>query len=136
MIHNRLRYVMDHEVLVFALRHLVETVSNWIFRSVFGSATSADDSNLTMDFIPEVLDFGAFDRLVRDDSKKRYWLALAKLMAREWFTRRWVVQEMALARKAIVHCCSRMISGYRRSFVWYILGRNCTPATFPGRIHV
>ena len=71
---------------------------------------SADDSSLAMDFIPEVLDFGAFDRLVRDDSKKRYWLALAKLMAREWFTRRWVVQEMALAGKAIVHCGSRMIS--------------------------
>jgi hypothetical protein len=71
---------------------------------------SADDSNLAIDFIPEVLDFGAFDRLVRDDSKKRHWLALAKLMAREWFTRRWVVQEMALARKATVHCGSRIIS--------------------------
>jgi hypothetical protein len=71
---------------------------------------SADDSNLAMDFIPEVLDFGAFDKLIRDNSKKLHWLALAKLMAREWFTRRWVVQEMALARKATVHCGSRIIS--------------------------
>lgn len=72
--------------------------------------SSADDSDLAVDFISEVLDFGAFDRLVRDDSKKRHWLALAKLMAREWFTRRWVVQEMALAQKATVHCGSRAIS--------------------------
>jgi hypothetical protein len=71
---------------------------------------SADNSDLAMEFISEVLDFGAFDRLVRDDSKERHWLALAKLMAREWFTRRWVVQEMALARKATVHCGSRTIS--------------------------
>jgi hypothetical protein len=44
-----------------------------------------------MDFIPEVLNFGAFDKLVRDETRKQHWLALAKLMAREWFTRRWVV---------------------------------------------
>lgn len=72
-----------------------------------GEAT--DDSDLAMDFIPEVLNFGAFDKLVRDETRKQHWLALAKLMAREWFTRRWVVQEMALARNAIVFCGDRQI---------------------------
>ena len=69
-----------------------------------------DDSDLAMEFIPQVLDFGAFDKLVRDETKERHWLALAKLMAREWFTRRWVVQEMALAHRATVYCGSRKIS--------------------------
>jgi hypothetical protein len=70
---------------------------------------AADDGDLAMDFIPEILNFDAFDRLVRDETKKQYWLALAKLVAREWFTRRWVVQEMALARNAIVFCGDRQI---------------------------
>jgi hypothetical protein len=32
------------------------------------------------------------------------WAALANLLGRDWFTRRWVVQEMALAKRAMVYC--------------------------------
>ncbi|KAK3669770.1 hypothetical protein LTR78_010343 [Recurvomyces mirabilis] len=32
------------------------------------------------------------------------WVALLELMKRDWFSRRWVVQEVALAKKATIHC--------------------------------
>ena len=34
---------------------------------------------------------------------------LTILLSRPWFTRRWVVQELALARKAVVHCGGRTV---------------------------
>lgn len=44
-----------------------------------------------------------FDRLCRDKKHAEQWKALLVLMQREWFSRRWVVQEIALARKATVY---------------------------------
>src|SRR2546423_5933526 len=32
------------------------------------------------------------------------WRALLELMQRDWFSRRWVIQEVTLAKKAIIHC--------------------------------
>lgn len=63
-----------------------------------------DQTHLGMEFIPRVLDLDQFDRLVNDVSAAEEWYALAKLMTRQWFTRRWVVQELALARQATLHC--------------------------------
>jgi hypothetical protein len=65
----------------------------------------ADESDIAMDYISEVLDFSAHSlRKV-----KKQTLALSRLLARPWFSRRWVVQEMALARTATVHCGKKHI---------------------------
>ncbi|KAK4554059.1 hypothetical protein LTR86_008900 [Recurvomyces mirabilis] len=40
----------------------------------------------------------------RSASHHGSWVALLELMKRDWFSRRWVVQEVALAKKATVHC--------------------------------
>lgn len=48
-----------------------------------------------------VLDPAQYDSL-SDAQHRKSWQALSKLMKREWFSRRWVVQELALAKRAIL----------------------------------
>lgn len=92
-----------------------------LFSDVFYNASSvciwlgpaADDSDFAMDFIAHILDFHKFDQLTAfplNGDNRRSWLAFSKLIGREWFQRRWIVQEMALARYATVHCGSKSCS--------------------------
>ncbi|KAI1119903.1 heterokaryon incompatibility protein-domain-containing protein [Nemania abortiva] len=64
-----------------------------------------DESKTAIDFIHhEVMELKNFDTIC---SNKRYtekWQALMMLMQRDWFSRRWVVQEIALATKARLYC--------------------------------
>lgn len=45
-----------------------------------------------------------FDRLCNDQRHAPKWRAFVGLMQRDWFSRRWVVQEIALAPTASVYC--------------------------------
>ncbi|KAI1377337.1 HET-domain-containing protein [Hypoxylon crocopeplum] len=64
-----------------------------------------DDSELAMNFIRNrVLNLGDFDRLIRDENAVSEWRALSALIKRRWFSRRWIVQEIAVARTAIILC--------------------------------
>jgi hypothetical protein len=59
---------------------------------------SSDDSKLAMDFIRErVLELWKFDELIENRKLAKHWAALIRLMKRPWFSRRWVVQEIALS---------------------------------------
>jgi hypothetical protein len=71
-----------------------------------GDPTS--DSSAAMEFISQILDFSVHSKSISKKVISRS-LALSKLLARPWFSRRWVVQEMALARKATVHCGTKSI---------------------------
>lgn len=64
----------------------------------------AENSSEAMDFIIECGDLDKFDSLVIDTSASTKWAALLALMRRPWFSRRWIIQEIAFARKAEVHC--------------------------------
>jgi len=64
----------------------------------------ADDSDLALSFIPQVTDLSKFDRIIQDQGSTHKWYALSKLMNRTWFSRRWVVQELAFAREAKIYC--------------------------------
>lgn len=63
-----------------------------------------DDSERAMKFITECLDLPNFDRLVRDSLNSSDWAALSALARRPWFSRRWIVQEIAVAKNATLHC--------------------------------
>ena len=63
-----------------------------------------DDSQLALNFISRVVNLDDFDRLVADRRTPHEWAALSKLMKRAWFSRRWVVQEIALAKSATLYC--------------------------------
>jgi Heterokaryon incompatibility protein (HET) len=45
-----------------------------------------------------------FDQFVEKHTTCEEWEALTDLMRRPWFSRRWVVQEIALAKEATLHC--------------------------------
>jgi hypothetical protein len=55
--------------------------------------------------IRAMCDLSLFDSLLLDDVKNSRLLdGLGELMKNVWFNRRWVVQELALARQATIHC--------------------------------
>lgn len=66
---------------------------------------SDSSSDLAILFIKqEILQLQHFDDLSSSKDTSGKWRALLELMQRDWFSRRWVIQEVALAKKAIIHC--------------------------------
>ena len=65
---------------------------------------ASPDSNLALNFISRIVKLDEFDSLVADERTPQEWAALSSLMRRPWFSRRWVVQEIALAARAILYC--------------------------------
>ena len=64
-----------------------------------------EDSKLALDFISnEVLKLQHFDELCDDQKASPKWRAMLNLMKRPWFSRRWVVQEIALSNRAKIYC--------------------------------
>ncbi|KAF8856592.1 HET-domain-containing protein [Acephala macrosclerotiorum] len=81
--------------------------------SIYGMADSVciwlgdadEDSNLAMRFISKVLELWDFDKLIENKEMARHWAAFITLMKRPWFSRRWVVQEIALSpRGGTIYC--------------------------------
>ncbi|RMZ87243.1 hypothetical protein DV736_g5535, partial [Chaetothyriales sp. CBS 134916] len=66
---------------------------------------SDSDSKLAIQFMQnEILRLQHFDELLDDPQSATKWLALGNLLTRPWFSRRWVIQEIVLAKKAVVYC--------------------------------
>jgi len=65
-----------------------------------------EDSKLAMKFIRDrVLELWKFDELIKNRTLAKHWAALIRLMKRPWFSRRWVVQEIALSpRGGTIYC--------------------------------
>lgn len=69
-----------------------------------------DESKVALDFVKrEVLRLQDFDKLCDDPDATPKWNALLNLMKRPWFSKRWVVQEIALANDAVIYCGKEMI---------------------------
>ena len=70
-----------------------------------------ESSRVALRFIKEeVLQLQNFDELCDCEHAARKWRALLELMQRPWFSRRWVVQEIALAKTAVIYCGRDQIS--------------------------
>lgn len=70
----------------------------------------AEKSEAALKFISEkVSDIGEFENITNDPVFADEWRALGALMIRPWFSRRWVVQEISLAKDATVHCGDRFV---------------------------
>ncbi|KAF2260254.1 HET-domain-containing protein [Lojkania enalia] len=63
-----------------------------------------DNSDLAMKLLPKIRNLEDFEKDIDANTSCEEWDALIKLMGRHWFRRRWVVQEIALARRATIHC--------------------------------
>ena len=80
-------------------------VSVWL-----GESDDEGRSLEAMEFIPTIMDFAWLDRHSRDKNMAKKWYALGELMRDPWFSRRWVVQEIALAREATIHCGGSVVA--------------------------
>ncbi|KAL9609432.1 MAG: hypothetical protein Q9167_005808 [Letrouitia subvulpina] len=68
-------------------------------------------SKMALKFIKrEFLQLQNFDDLCGSEQASEKWSALLDLMQRPWFSRRWVVQEIALAHRTVVYCGDDKIS--------------------------
>jgi Heterokaryon incompatibility protein (HET) len=86
-------------------------------------------SDMAMDFIRyEVLQLQNFDTLCESKDHSKKWDALLNLMRRPWFSRRWIVQEVALAGRAVLYCGSKKISWKKFAIAveLFIEGENAT----------
>ncbi|OCL09466.1 hypothetical protein AOQ84DRAFT_338882 [Glonium stellatum] len=65
-----------------------------------------DKSRDAFRFVQEVMNFRTFDAYVeaKDDATKERWCNLIETLRASWFSRRWIIQEVASARRASVHC--------------------------------
>jgi hypothetical protein len=85
------------------------TVTIWI-----GGSDDSDEAEAAMDFVPSIIDLKRLDRLTAQEGSNvktlQSWVAFAKLLRRPWFSRRWVIQEVAFARRASIRCGSKIIS--------------------------
>jgi hypothetical protein len=61
-------------------------------------------SDRAMNFITEILNLGRLRTMTEDERYTALWNDLVELMRSSWFSRRWVIQELALAKEATVHC--------------------------------
>ncbi|KAF2757536.1 hypothetical protein EJ05DRAFT_511333 [Pseudovirgaria hyperparasitica] len=96
----------EKEAQVARMAHIYRQASNvciWL-------GHSNERCSNAMDFITRILGTPNLDDFVRKKEHVQRWLDLAHLMRSDWFTRRWVIQELALAKEAVVHFGDRTIS--------------------------
>jgi hypothetical protein len=60
------------------------------------------DTKETFDFLKETLNLQRLDKLIASGENPEKWWLVVRLMENRWFSRRWVIQELALARDATV----------------------------------
>ena len=86
---------------------------------IYGGATrvciwlgvASEDSNDAIDFMEKIIDdIWSFDKLCGNTNEAFHWKALLTLIMRPWFSRRWIVQEIALAEDGIIYCGRKTIS--------------------------
>lgn len=73
------------------------------------SETERGSNRRTFDFIRQILNLRRLDQLIISENYVKEWIAFVELMRNRWFSRRWVVQELALAKEATVHCGEEVI---------------------------
>ncbi|KAL8708720.1 MAG: hypothetical protein Q9220_006445 [cf. Caloplaca sp. 1 TL-2023] len=62
-----------------------------------------------MDFIGDVIQLAKLDTIIQDEQSVEKWSSLVELLRCSWFSRRWVVQELALARDATLHYSTKSV---------------------------
>jgi hypothetical protein len=88
----------NHQVQMMALIYNCATqVCVWL-------GEDNDDSATAIRFIREIMALENFDSISEKKENASKWQSLLLLMQRPWFSRRWVVQEIALARAATIYC--------------------------------
>lgn len=69
-----------------------------------------ESSSLAFDLMEKMRILKDFDHVVERKTTCEEWMGLTALLKRNWFSRRWVVQEITLARRATIQCGSTTIA--------------------------
>ena len=75
-----------------------------------GPSEGDSGKDRAMRLAKQVLDLHNLDILIADPERSDDFWALANLTASTWFSRRWCVQEMLMAKSATVHCGYHVLS--------------------------
>ncbi|KAK0515812.1 hypothetical protein JMJ35_001846 [Cladonia borealis] len=75
-----------------------------------GDEQADQGSGLAFNYMRRTLNLEDFDRLIGDSRTPHEWTALESVMTKPWFSRRWVIQEIALAKRATIHCGTHQIA--------------------------
>ncbi|KAK0736244.1 heterokaryon incompatibility protein-domain-containing protein [Apiosordaria backusii] len=54
--------------------------------------------------VKDIMNYKSFDEIIEDRNKEISWAQLIAIMKANWFSRRWIIQEIALSRDASIHC--------------------------------
>lgn len=65
---------------------------------------SGEDTDVAIDFVKKLADFETLASVMAEKNINKCWVALISLMRSRWFSRRWVLQEQAVARKSTLYC--------------------------------
>jgi hypothetical protein len=74
-----------------------------------GLEDRSSDFDAAMEFCEDILDPKNHERYSKDPAKAKSWSNLIDLMRCSWFSRRWIIQELAFVREATVHCGHKFI---------------------------
>lgn len=80
-----------------------DVVAIWL-----GAADQLGRTDRAMDFITRTVKERGLETLITDEFAQ-HWSDLIYLMRSSWFSRRWVIQELALAKEATVYCGARKV---------------------------
>jgi hypothetical protein len=70
---------------------------------------SNPETGETFNFLRQILDLRVFDRLIKSKETPKHWMLVVNLLKNRWFSRRWVIQELVLAKSATVHWGSQVV---------------------------
>lgn len=73
-----------------------QSVSIWL-------GSGKPETKETFEFLYSILDLRVLDRLIRTQETPMKWVLVLNLLKNRWFSRRWIVQELVLAKTATVH---------------------------------
>ena len=63
-----------------------------------------ESSKRALGFIPRILDLNGIDQLIEEENSMDDWAAFVSLLKNPVFSRLWLVQEVAVAQNATLHC--------------------------------
>lgn len=82
----------------------MENVYSYANKVLVWLGNSSSSTNSAFKFMETIVNASDIDQLVTQKIHGESWKALEKLMRMKWSTRRWIAQEIALAKDALVFC--------------------------------
>jgi hypothetical protein len=71
---------------------------------------TTESSAIAMEFVKHLVNLSDIDKLTKDPGTLKQWTAFMELMQLPWFNRRWIIQELAMAREPIIYCGNQTVS--------------------------